>query len=64
MSQTTVRPTRTAKISPGIDELRRIAEEGASRGLRRIPIYQELPMLILALMVWVLGLDFKLIPRQ
>ncbi len=43
MTQTTVRPTRTAKTSPRLDELRRIAEDGASRGVRRIPIYQELP---------------------
>jgi anthranilate synthase component 1 len=29
--------------SPGLDQVRRIAVEGASRGVRRIAIYQELP---------------------
>ncbi len=43
MSQSTVRPTRTATTAPRLDEVRRIATEGASRGVRRIALYQELP---------------------
>jgi anthranilate synthase component 1 len=43
MAQATIRPTRKAMTSPSLDDVRRIATEGASRGVRRIAIYQELP---------------------